>query len=153
VVVSPRPPWLSSFHPLSTSRAVAREIGGGWCVVRYCRGALELVVLIAGWGWRSCTPIAPPVHRTSSGSWQWLGVLSSSVPFHPRSTPRAVAREAGAAGGLSWRPGAIRCRRRVVTRYPPSEQSCAGIEAGAGWSIVVVRCWGLCGACFGGLGG
>jgi len=29
VVVSPRPPWLSSFHPPPTSRAVAREVGGG----------------------------------------------------------------------------------------------------------------------------
>jgi hypothetical protein len=53
----------------------------------------------------------------------------------------------------SWRPGAIRRRHRAIIRYPPSEQSCAGVEAGAGWSIVVVRCWGRCGACFGELGG
>ena len=87
VVALPHPPWLSSFCPLSTSRAVACEIGGRWCVVHYRHGALELVVLVAGWGWQSCTPIAPPIHCTSSGSWQWLGVLSSSVPFHPQSTP------------------------------------------------------------------
>ena len=29
----PHHPSLSSFHPLSTPRAVAHEAGGGWCVV------------------------------------------------------------------------------------------------------------------------
>jgi len=34
------------------------------------------------------------------------------------------------AGGSSWCPGAIQHHHRVVTCYPPSEQSCAGIEVG-----------------------
>jgi hypothetical protein len=92
-----------------------------------------------------------------------------------RSTPRAVARGGGgvcchrwchstrdppheqllvrleAAGGSSWCPGTIQRRRRVVTRYRPSGQSCTGTEAGGRWSIVVVRCRGAYDGCFGGL--
>jgi hypothetical protein len=44
---------LLSIHPQSTPRAVAREAGGRWCVVRRCHGALEIVILIACRCWWS----------------------------------------------------------------------------------------------------
>jgi hypothetical protein len=110
--------------------------------------------LVACRGWWSCTPIAPPrstARAVARGS-GWVCCCrrcrSTRDPPHEQLLVRLEA-----AGGSSWRPGAIQRRRRVVTRYLPSEQSCAGVEAGAKWSIVVVRCWGLCDACFGGLGG
>jgi hypothetical protein len=77
-----------------------------------------------------------------SGGRCWA-VLSSSAPFEPSSTPRAVARETG--GGwwvvlVSWHcPMPLFVRS---THDPPSEQLDAGVEVGAGWSGMVVRCWG-----------
>jgi hypothetical protein len=109
--VSPVPSPLLSFHIPSTPRAVAREAGGRWCVVRggchchcHCR----------------CSPSPspssppPPIHPASrSSQWWFVRVCSSllSSSFHLRSTPRAVAHEAG--GG--WWVG----RRRRSSFAPP----------------------------------
>ena len=90
--------------------------------------------------------------KVVSGSWQWWVCCcrwchSTCDPPHEQLLVRLEV-----AGGSSWCLGVIQCHCRVITCYPPSEQSCTGIEAGARWSIMVVRCWGPCNACFGGLG-
>jgi hypothetical protein len=66
-----------TFHPQSTPRAVAREAGGGWCVVQW---------LLLAW-YRCCLSLfsLPTTPRCCC-------CLSSS---HLRSTPQAVACEAG----------------------------------------------------------
>jgi hypothetical protein len=72
-ISSPVPPPASSFHPLSTPRAVARGARGGWCSPS--RSPLLLLLLVV------LFPHRPPVPPPASS-------------FHPLSTPRAVAREA-----------------------------------------------------------
>jgi hypothetical protein len=73
-ISSPVPPPASSFHPLSTPRAVARGARGGWCSLSH---SLLLLLLIL-------FPPRPPIPPPASSC-------------HPLSTPRAVAR--GARGG------------------------------------------------------
>jgi hypothetical protein len=75
-ISSPVPPPASSFHPLSTPRAVARGARGGWCSPSHSLLLLLLLVVLF--------PHRPPVPPPASS-------------FHPLSTPRAVAR--GARGG------------------------------------------------------
>jgi hypothetical protein len=72
-ISSPVPPPASSFHPLSTPRAVARGARGGWCSPSHSPLLLLLIVVLF--------PHRPPVPPPASS-------------FHPLSTPRAVAREA-----------------------------------------------------------
>jgi hypothetical protein len=79
VPIHPRPRLSSSFHPPSIPRAVARETGGEWCVVRRVRFASLS---------RHCpSPVAPvlvsflviPSHHTTlqagacSGGGRWRG--------------------------------------------------------------------------------
>jgi hypothetical protein len=125
----------SSFHPWSTPRAVAREAGAG---------GVSFVALSP----LHCAPcvIPPAIHPTSSGPWGWgwvvchlwplLGPALSLSLFHPWSTPRAVAREAG--GG--WCVVVALCRRyRCSTSVPPHKQLLARLGAGGGHGGMVLR--------------
>jgi hypothetical protein len=59
--------------------------------VRLEVGGVLSVIVMGPWSWWSgrlsglvvlYSHSTPLFHHTSSGSWQWLGVLSLSVPFH-----------------------------------------------------------------------
>jgi hypothetical protein len=86
----------SLFHPQSTPRAVAREIGGRWCVMS------------SSWGLGAGGP-----GRLSA----LVVLLSCGMYSHstPRSTPRAAARDSG--GGCCHR------RRRSTCDPPMSSRS------------------------------
>jgi hypothetical protein len=72
--------------------------------------------------------------------------LLASLSFHPRPTPRAVAREAGGGwcGVVRRRPPSLPAARRRhghSTRDPPHEQLLVGL--GAGGVSPIVWCWSL----------
>jgi hypothetical protein len=100
-------------HPQSTRRAVARQHGGGCSVVRCrCPCSLSLSLFVVVIRRRPCSSSSfvvvicrrrSSVHPRHSSSTVVLCRLSSIPLFHPQSTPRAVAREAG---------GGWRCCRR-----------------------------------------
>jgi hypothetical protein len=108
--LAPPPRFLSSFHPRSTPRAVARGAGGGWYVV--------VVVIPLRWRWRRSTH-DPPHEQLLVGlevggvsfvalRWCWRSLVRrptlALASFHPRSTPRAVAHGAGGGWcfGVVW---------------------------------------------------
>jgi hypothetical protein len=116
------------FHPRSTPRAVAREAGRGWCSSSLASrsGPFVAVVVLGVLVWFVVVPLL------------LLGLFSLSwASFHPQSTPRAVAREAGcgwcvvavvfvAVVFACSLPSFSSCRfrrfRRRSTHDPPHEQ-------------------------------
>jgi hypothetical protein len=88
--------WWCRPVPLGRRRHSTHHPPHEQLLVRLEAGGVLSVIVVGPWSWSGLVVLySHTFHRTNSGSWQWLGVLSSSVPFHPRSTPRAVAREAG----------------------------------------------------------
>ena len=95
-----------SFHPRSTPRAVAREAGGGWCVIHsglpWCRRRLSSFSLPTAPRWCCCLSSSShlPPHeqllvRLGAGC---VVSCSSPVPSLLLSTLRAEARNSGGAG-------------------------------------------------------
>jgi hypothetical protein len=94
------PSSLSLSHPVFTPRAVAHGGGGGCWLPSVLWGRAWVVVPCLSFPCRRPPVLAVPPHeqllaRLEAGGGCGGMVSVSSSSFHPRSTPRAVAREAG----------------------------------------------------------